>query len=273
MPRFPQSVAKDSSHTSAARSRSPLTFFVLVLALSIPFWLAGAVSGLQLLPGLPVSSLMAFCPSLAASILVYRQSKAAGVTRLLKRSFDCRRIRAKIWYVPIVLLMPGVMILTYGLMRLTGRPLPTLQCPVLAAPVMFVALFIAALGEELGWSGYAIDPMQNRWNALQAAVLLGFVWAAWHIVPLVQAHRSLAWIAAWCVLTVASRVLVVWLYNNTGKSVFAASLYHAVGNISWLLFPNYGSHYDPRISCPIVALAATIVAMVWGPRTLIGRNA
>lgn len=31
----------------------------------------------------------------------------------------------------------------------------------------------------------------------------------WHIVPLVQAHRSPAWIAGWCLGTVASRVLIV----------------------------------------------------------------
>jgi len=42
---------------------------------------------------------MAFCPLIAALILVYRQDKTTGVTELLKRSFDYRRIRAKIWIV------------------------------------------------------------------------------------------------------------------------------------------------------------------------------
>ncbi len=111
MPPFPQSVDEDSSNTIAPRSRSPLKFFLLVFALSIPFWLIGAVTRLQMLPGLPVSSLMAFCPLIAASILVYRENKTAGVTELLKRSFDYRRIRAKVWYAPIVLLMPAAMVL------------------------------------------------------------------------------------------------------------------------------------------------------------------
>jgi hypothetical protein len=68
--------------------RSPLKFFLLVFALSAPLWLIGAVTPLELLPGLPVSSLMAFCPLIAASILVYREEETAGVTGLLKRSFD-----------------------------------------------------------------------------------------------------------------------------------------------------------------------------------------
>ncbi len=252
----------------ASRSRSPLKFFLLVFALSIPFGLIGAVTNLQLLPGLPVSSLMLVCPAIAASILVYRENEAAGVIELLKRSFDYKRIRAKVWYAPIVLLMPGEVVLMYGLMHLIGLPLPTPQFPALVAPAMLLAFFFAALGEELGWSGFVIDPMQDLWSALQASILLGLVWAAWHIVPLVQAHRSPAWIAWWCLYTVAQRVLIVWLYNNTGKSVFAAALYHAMMNASWMLFPNYGSHWDPRIAGLISAFAAATVTVLWGPRTL-----
>ncbi len=212
------------------------------------------------------------CPVTAALILVYRENKTAGMTELLERSFDYKRIRAKVWYVPIVLLRPGVMLLSYGLMRLMGVPLPTLQFPVLAALAMLFAFFIAALGEELGWSGYIIDPMQDRWGALPAAVLLGLVWAVWHIVPLVQAHRSPAWIAWWCVSTVAIRVLIVWLYNNTGKSVFAAALFHTMSNVSWQLFPIHGSYYDPRVTGLIEAFAAAIVTVIWGPRTLAGHG-
>lgn len=261
-------VNKYPTNAIASRSGTPLKFSLLVFSLSVPFWLVGAASGIQILPGLPVSSLMAFCPMMAALILVYRENKTEGVRELLKRSFDYKRIKAKIWYAPIILLMPSVMVLTYGLMRLMGEPLPTAQFPVLATPVMFLAFFITALGEELGWSGYVTDPMQDRWNALQAGVLLGLIWAAWHIIPLAQGGRSPAWITWWCLSTVAQRVLIVWLYNNTGKSVFATILYHDISNVSWLLFPNYGSHYDPRITGLVVAFAATAVAVVWGPQTL-----
>ena len=67
-----------------------------------------------------------------------------------------------------------------------------------------------------------------------------------------QAHRSPAWIAWWCLSTVAVRVLIVWLYNNTGKSVFAEALFHGMINVKCFLFPIYGSHYDPRITDLII---------------------
>lgn len=262
-PPFPQTV---DANIIGSRGRSPLLFFWLVFALSIPLGLIGGVTGLQLVPGVPVSSLIVtFCPLMAALILVYTENKTAGVTELLKRSFDYRRIRAKVWYVPIVLLMPGVMVLSYGLMRLLGFPLPPPQFPVLVVPVMLLAFFIGALGEELGWSGYATDPMQDRWNALQASILLGLVWAAWHIVPLVQAHRSPTWIAWYFLYTVAMRILIVWLYNNTGKSVFATVLFHGILNVSTVLFISY---YDPLVTGLIVGFVAAIIIFLWGSQTL-----
>jgi hypothetical protein len=52
MPASPQSVDDDSSNMIASRRRSPLKFFVLVFALSIPLWLIVAVTERQLLPDL-----------------------------------------------------------------------------------------------------------------------------------------------------------------------------------------------------------------------------
>ncbi|MBV8316852.1 MAG: CPBP family intramembrane metalloprotease [Planctomycetaceae bacterium] len=243
-----------------------MRFFLLNFVLSVPFWLLAATTGLQLRPGLPVSSLAFVCPGMAAAILVYKESKGAGVSELLKRALDFSRTRAKAWYVPVALLMPVVTVLTYGLMRLMGMPILGPQFSPLAALAMFLAFCLTALGEELGWSGYVIDPLQERWNAQKASILVGIVWAIWHFVPLMQGHRSTTWIAWWSLYTVALRVLIVWLYNNTGRSVLAATLFHAFSNISSV---TYSSYYDARITGLIVAFLAAIVILVWGPRALV----
>lgn len=75
------------------------------------------------------------------------------------------------------------------------------------------------------------------------------------------------------VLCVGSRVIIVWLYNNTGKSVAAAALYHGMSNLCWQLFPNRGSHYDPRVTTPLIVAVAAIVRLAWGPRTVRRRPA
>jgi len=88
---------------------------------------------------------MVFSPLIAASILVYREARFTGVTHLLKRSFDFRRIKAKVWYVTAVLLMPGIAVLGYGLMRLVKLPLPDPQFPGLGALIMFLGAVIVTV--------------------------------------------------------------------------------------------------------------------------------
>lgn len=63
-------------------------------------------------------------------------------------------------------------------------------------------------------------------------------------------------------------MLTVWICNNTGRSVFAAVLFHDFVNLATYLFPVYGSHWEPGVIGPVTAAAAAIVAIVWGPRTL-----
>jgi membrane protease YdiL (CAAX protease family) len=162
--------------------------------------------------------------------------------------------------------MPVVTALAYGIMRLARQPLAIPQFSVVGTPVLLLVFFIAALGEELGWSGYAIDPLQARYGPLLAAVILGIIWAAWHIVAMVQAGQSPGWIAWGCLDMVATRVLMVWLYDNAGKSVFVVTLYHAVANVSTKsMFPG-GSYPGERIISVVLAILAATVALSWPSR-------
>ena len=247
-----------------------ILFFALVFLFSIPFWLLGGISDLQLMPGLSISALAAFAPMAAALVLVRRDQKSAGMLALLKRSFDFKRIRFKRWLVPVLLLMPTVSLTVYGLMRWMEIPLPAAQFHLFPALLMFIAFFVGGLGEELGWTGYALDPMQDRWGALGASLLLGLVGILWHLTPLLLIGRSPTWIAWWCVYALTIRIFTVWLYNNTGKSVFAAALFHATVNIAYMLFPVYGSHFDMRLAGLLMAGAALLVIVFWGPKTLAG---
>lgn len=243
-----------------------LEFFLLVFVLSVPFALLGAVTRLQLMPGIPVSALGFVCPVTAASILMFRENGTPAVRALLRRAFDYARIREKGWYVPILLLMPTITVLTYALMRSMGLELRPPHFAIPGGLVLFLVFFVAALGEELGWTGYAIDPMQHPWGALGAAIILGVVWAAWHVVAMVQAGQSSAWIAWGCLDMVGTRILMVWIYNSTGKSVFAVTLYHAVANVSTkTLFPG-GSYAAERIIALLIVATAALVVVVWGPQ-------
>lgn len=243
--------------------RSPLRFFALVFALSIPIWLMEPADW-------PITAAVGV-PLVAALILTYRDEGVAGVRRLSRRVFDCGKIRKRVWYLPIILLTPILSLLAYGVMRAIGLPLRAEPYNLsLTIPLLFVLFFILAIGEEVGWTGYATDPLQARWGALTTALVLGSVTSLWHLVPLIRMGRTPAWIAWWVVWSIPLRIFTLWLYNNTGKSLFAAIFFHAMVNLSTAspFIPRHGSHWDMAVIGVITAIASVIVTFLWGSRTL-----
>ena len=244
-------------------------FFALTFALAMPFWILGATVGVSILPGLPIAALDFICPGLAALILLGHVSGIGSALVLLGRALDPRRVRARVWYLPALLLMPLIIAVAFGVTRLTGVAIPAPHIAPVHALLLCALLFGAALGEELGWSGYATDRLQQRWNALQTGLLLGSVWAIYHYVALLQAHRSIGWIAWWTLGTLAARIIITWLYNNANQSVLIATLFHMTINVTWQLYPVNGSHYDPRTTGLITAIVAGAIVLTTGPGTLI----
>lgn len=241
-------------------SRSISIFFVLVFVFSIPFWLLANVFPLQLLPGLPLSALGVFTPTLAAVVISARSNQPAAVSQLLARSFDFNRVRNKYWYLVFVLFNPAIAVFAYEAMQSAGIPIPPPSPLTYAIIPMFMIFFVAALGEEIGWTGFATDPLQRRWGTFWSGILLGLVWAVFHLVVLTQANRSLQWIAWWSLGTISLRTMMVWLFQHAGDSVFAAAIFHAMINLCWQIFPVNGSFYDPRFfSLATLCLALVII--------------
>lgn len=268
-----------TAHTSVGgsavrRHRSSTTFFALVYLFSIPFWLVSAISRARLSTDLPVSALMAVCPALAAMILTHWARGASGVAALVKRPFQVGRPESGRWYIAAALLPVAIAVLTYAMLIASGAPIPSLHFPLGAVLVALLAFLIAASFEELGWSGFATDPLQSRIGALGASIVIGVVWATWHWVPLLQAHRQVDWIGWWSLGTVGQRVLIVWLYNRARGGVLAAVLFHAMMNVTQVgPLQSFGPGGYPleaiRASSLVIAVAAVLVSRVparQGPR-------
>lgn len=250
-----------STTESQNQRDAPYVFFALVFALSIPFWVLGAISDRELMPGLPLSSLMVVCPALAALILRWRVFGRRGALAFLTRAVDVRRLRSPVFIALLVLINPGMYVASYLIQRAIGVHLPTPDIQLGPTLLLFAIFLIAATAEELGWTGYALDPLQHRWGIVRSGLIIGLVWAVWHLVALGQADRSVEWVIWWTLGTVAARVLMVWLYNQTGRAVFGMSLYHAISNVCWQTFPVQGSHFDPRIDALLTIVV--VIAALW----------
>ena len=71
-------------------------------------------------------------------------------------------------------------------------------------------------------------------------------------------------------MLVGNRVLVAWIFNNTGKSVFAAILFHAIDNTALVSLPDVNAiaPWGTVALCGLTLVAAVIVTLLWGPQTL-----
>nr|WP_255455248.1 CPBP family intramembrane glutamic endopeptidase [Natrialba sp. INN-245] len=148
--------------------------------------------------------------------------------------------------------------------------------PVSLLPYAVFMLIFGPLPEELGWRGYALDGLQARWNALWASLILGFVWAVWHVpmffmIGTYQAELGVLTLPFWEFMVGATlvSVLYTWIYNNTGRSILGAVLFHFSGNFSGELIPH--GPVGRLFPAVLALLVVVVVVSVYGPKTLTRR--
>lgn len=235
--------------------------FALIFALTTPIWVLSAALDLEILPGLPIAGVAVVCPALAALIVLAVRRGAWRSLAFLKRGIDPGRSGSTIWWALALLLSPALSVLAFLVLRMNGADVPAPYIAGSGALALFALFLVGAISEELGWSAFALDPLQARWGAAPAALLIGLVWAFWHYPALIQAHRSLSWIAWWTLGTLASRFVLVWMFNGTGGGVLCVAVFHAMSNLCWQLFPVHGSWFDPRLHGLFTSAAALAICL------------
>ena len=255
------------------KNKPLLKFILLLFSLSVPLWVIGSIYSVEVFPGLKLFQLSLAMPALTALILIYKESGKSGVITLLKRTYDFRNIKSKIWYLPIFLIYPSIGFLNYLILRLSGIPIPE---PHFSFEILlgYSVVFFMTFGEELGLTGYAIDRLQMRYSALMSGIFVGLIWAGYHIPGfIISGYYSFWWIFWHVLYTIATRILFVWVYNNSGKSLFSMALFHWTFGLFWILWPTNNlqkavSFYDPFITAMLAMTCVAIVVWLWKPKTL-----
>ena len=246
---------------------------LLLFGLCIPFWVIGSMVEIELFPGFKLFQAGLAMPMVAALILTFRERGWGGIAALMRRTYDAGRIKPLIWLLPMLLLPPSVGFINYWILRLAGVDIPP---PVFSWPIFlgYCTVFFMTYAEELGLTGYALDPLQKRHSALATGLILGVVWAGYHIPGFViSGYYTAEWIVWHAVYTVALRVLFVWIYNNSGQSLFSMALCHWTFGLFWSLWPQENLQqavpfYRPEIAAAVAVFYVLVVVTLWGPKTL-----
>lgn len=256
-----------------AGKKSLVNFVLLLFCLSAPCWVLGAMYDVQIFPGFKLFQLPLAMPMVAALILAYTEKGKAGVIALFKRTCDFRRFKPRIWLLPVFLIYPCIGFLNYCIIRFSGASIPSPHFSI-AVFIGYCTVFFMTYGEELGLTGYAADPMQERFNALSSGILLGLIWAGYHIPAfIISGYYSPVWIFWHAIYTITTRVLFLWVYNNSGKSLFSMALFHWTFGLFWSLWPQDNLQravpfYDPRICALTAVFVTALIVFLWGPKTL-----
>jgi membrane protease YdiL (CAAX protease family) len=118
-------------------------------------------------------------------------------------------------------------------------------------------LILGPLGEELGWRGYALPRLLQRFSPLAASLILGVIWGVWHlpsffVSSLVQS--SLA-IPVFLFGALCMSILATWLYLHTGGSVLITVLFHLAFNASLSAFgASFAGLTTAMAACALLAV-------------------
>ena len=243
--------------------RSPTAFFMLVLALAVPLFALGRFAWVIESLKVPVTDLLlGFTPLIAAAILIFRSDKAVGLISFFRHTVDFGGLARTRWLWFALGLAPLIYALATLCLRLLGHSgSPEVNWQQL--PLLAIVMFLLAIGEEAGWTGYLLDPLQQRFGALGASLIIAVPWWLGHIPSIIAIGGSALDIAWWLPGAIAMRVLMTWLYNGAGRSVLAVVLFHAMLNLGRLVFyPVIDTHFDPAYQITGYAIASILAAIV-----------
>jgi len=219
---------------------SLLKFFCLTYVLSwASFFAAGAMSGAGAALRGPLFLVGSFAPAVVGLALTSQAEGRVGVRRLLREVVQWRvGVR---WYLLAVSYMAAIKLAVALVYRLATHSWPRFGHE--AWYVILAAILLSTpvqAGEEIGWRGYALPPLAGRWGLAPASIVVGAVWACWHLPFFFVAgvDKSGQSFPVYFLQVIALSVAAAWLYWRTNRSLLLVMLMHSSVNQTLGLVPS-----------------------------------
>ncbi len=211
--------------------RPVAAFYVLAFAITWLAWVPQALHSRGLFPfDSPVLYVVGGAGPLLALYLVLRVTRGSRALGRAFRGLSRWRVHL-LWYAAALLGYPAMWLAS---LALSGDVRPFGEAfarPLALLPALLVA-FIAAIPEEAGWRGFALPELRDRHGRIVATLVVGVLWAAWHVPLLLNADSPMSSypLVAFAEVVVARSFVYTWLFEGTGGSVLLVTLFHAMSN-------------------------------------------
>jgi uncharacterized protein len=229
------------------RQEGTILFFLLSFLWTWAFYFA--IVGMGLNPyqgtGMVLLILGGCSPTFVGLILAMATYPTEQRREYFKRIYQTRRIRL-FWWLFIVEVMPMITVLSVVLDMATGGSLPGMikmkaiaENPLVWFPLILLSFLSGPFSEELGWRGFALDPLLNAFGFTKGSVLLGLIWGVWHL-PLYfmpqtwHGTMGFQFTGFWMfvLFSMGLSLIMSWVYIHTNRSILAAMLMHLSSNFS-----------------------------------------
>lgn len=261
-------------------NRFPTGYFLLAYLFTWSLQIPVALDSQKII-SLPVAPqifllISIFGPFLAAFSLTWRENGLTGVRQLLRRGFDFRF--ALHIYLFVALVPLSITFLAY--LAVGGGDV---KRDVIYLFGMFVLYFFlgGSFGEEFGWRGFALPRLLRIFNPLTATLILGVLWAGWHLPLFWISGTSQFSTPIWLyfIYVTALAFQYTWVFQRAGGSIFAALLLHTFTNMTIEIFPvvavggiDRRIYYETALAVAVAVILAAAKAEGFGVRAFSERK-
>jgi membrane protease YdiL (CAAX protease family) len=170
-------------------------------------------------------------PGVVAILFSLMLGGGAGLKAFLKPIIKWRvNIYWYLFVLSIGLLLTGVSTLIFYLF-IDKKVKPDTPLNILV--YLLILVFLSPFWEEIGWRGFLLPKLQEKYSSLKAALIIGLVWGLWHLPGILAANpygdQSIYYFLIIFIGCFALSILQTWLFNST-KSLLICILLHDTVN-------------------------------------------
>lgn len=181
---------------------------------------------------LPLLVVSVFGPLMGALFAVRREHGKGAPGKYLRTFLDLRLG----WktYILAILILGGTTAVAWLIPEFFGAERLPMLLPSgwIFLPYLLLMIFFGGGQEEFGWRGYALPRMEKRLGLWLANILLGIMWALWHLplwfIP--GTSQTYMHFGGFILLTVGYSFLFSWIREISGNRPFSGLFVHGVAN-------------------------------------------
>lgn len=207
----------------------------IVLTYTI-FWLLLGLTGYMIFLKVPlytqviIKNVCAWSPTFVILIMFKKLYPDITFKEYIKLHF-MKKINPMVFLVSFLLQAFIIVIAVLSFFTINNRPLDTMTFISISNIIPFIIIDLTAgvLGEELGWRGYALNILQNKYIPLMASLIVGLIWGFWHLPLMILSGYSglelVYYIIAFMVTVISLSIIITFFYNKS-KNILIAMWIH-----------------------------------------------